>query len=63
MVGGAAYLRDTLHGTGHGQHPFMNAGNDLADASLDARLFTELGDIFSCLANDDASVLGANEGA
>ena len=34
----AAYLCHTLHGSSHSQNPLMNAGNDFADASLDASL-------------------------
>ena len=34
-----AYLCHTLHGSSHSQDPLMNAGNDLADAGLDAGLF------------------------
>ena len=41
----------------------MNAGDDLADASLDAGLFPEFCDVFSGLANDDTGILGAHESA
>ena len=33
-----AYLRHALYCTSHGKDPFVNAGNDFADASLDASL-------------------------
>ena len=41
----------------------MYAGDDLADAGLDAGLFAEVGDVFASLADDDAGVFGADEGA
>jgi hypothetical protein len=41
----------------------MDAGDDLADACLDASLFTQVSDIFAGLSDDDACVLSADEGA
>ena len=57
-----AYLRHPLHGTSHSQHPLMNAGDDFADTSLDAGLFPEFSDILASFADDNPSVLGADEG-
>ena len=59
----AAHLCHALHRTGHGQDALVNAGDDLADACFDAGLLPEFCDIFSSLADDNASILGANEGA
>ena len=39
----------------------MNAGDDFADASLDAGLFPEFCDVFAGLPNDDPSIFGAHE--
>lgn len=39
----------------------MYARDDLADASLDAGLVTEVGNIFASLSDDDAGVLGADK--
>lgn len=41
----------------------MDTGDDLADASLDAGLIPQVSNVFSCLPDDDASVLGADERA
>ncbi len=41
----------------------MNAGNDLADASLDAGAVSKFGDILASPTDDDASVFCADEGA
>lgn len=40
----------------------MNAGDDFTDASLDATLVPDVGDIFSAFADDDTSFLGSDEG-
>lgn len=40
----------------------MNARDDLADASLDASLVAEVGDVFTTLSNDDASIFCSDEG-
>jgi len=41
----------------------MDTWNNLADASLDARLISQICNIFSSLPDDDAGVLCANERA
>ncbi len=41
----------------------MYTGDDLADASLYAGLIPQIRNVFSCLADDDAGVLGADESA
>lgn len=40
----------------------MNARDDLANASLDASLLTQIGDVFAGLANDNTSIFCADEG-
>ena len=57
----STHLCNALHRTGHSQNPLVNAGNDLADASLDAGLFPEFSDILASFADDNPSVLGADE--
>ena len=39
----------------------MNAGDDFADASLDAGLFPEFCDVFAGLPDDNPSILSADE--
>lgn len=41
----------------------MYAWDDLTNPCLDAGLLSEVGDIFSALANDDTCILGAHERA
>jgi hypothetical protein len=41
----------------------MDTRNDLADASLDPRLISQIGNIFSSFTDDDAGVLCANKRA
>lgn len=41
----------------------MNALDDFADASFDAGLLTEVGNVFSSFAYDDAGLLCTNERA
>lgn len=40
----------------------MDTGDDLAHARLDAGLFTEVGDVFTSLSDDDACVFCGDEG-
>jgi hypothetical protein len=39
----------------------MDAWYDFADAGFDSSLLTEVGNIFTTLAYDDASILGTNK--
>lgn len=55
--------RDGVASTGDGQHTVMNTLNNLADAGLDASLVTEISNVLASLANDDASLLGGDDGA
>ena len=57
------YLRDGLDGACHCENTLMYTGDDLADASLYAGLIPQISNVFSCLADDDAGVLGADERA
>lgn len=57
-----AYLCDSLDEARDGEHTFVHAGDDLADAGLDTGLVAQVGDIFASLADDNASVLGADQG-
>lgn len=46
-----------------GEDALVHARNDLADAGFDAGLVPEVGDIFACFPNDDASILGTDQSA
>ena len=39
----------------------MNAGDNLADASLDASLVAKIGDVFAGLSDNNTRILSANE--
>lgn len=41
----------------------MNPLDNLTDASFDASLFTQIGNVFASLPNDNTSFFGTNEGA
>lgn len=53
---------NTFNRTGDGEDALMNALNNFADASLDARLLAQIGDIFAGLANYDACIFCADQG-
>ena len=55
-------LGDTLDRAGHGQDSVMYTGDDLADAGLDAGLIAKVGDVLAGLADDDAGLLGGDDG-
>lgn len=48
--------------TSDGQNAIVHAGDDLTDARPDAGLVSEVCDILAGLANDDASLLGSDNG-
>jgi hypothetical protein len=58
-----SHLCYTINGATDRKDAFHDARNDFADASLDTRLVTEVGDIFACFADDDACVFGAHKRA
>lgn len=53
---------DSLDGALHCENTFMDTWDDLADASLDPSLFSEVGHVLARLSDDDAGVLCADEG-
>jgi len=55
------HLGNALNRTGDTQDTLVDARYDFTDAGFDTRLLTEVGDIFTALADDDASVLGTHE--
>jgi hypothetical protein len=55
-------LGNTFDGSTDGEHPLVNAGNDLADAGFHASLLTKISDILASFSNDYACVLGTDEG-
>lgn len=55
------YLSYTLDGTAHGEHPLVNSWDDLTNPCLDAGLLSEIGNVFSTLADNDTGILGANK--
>lgn len=56
------YFGDSFNGARYCENTFMDAWDDFADASFDPSLFSQIGDIFSSLAYDDAGVFCADEG-
>ena len=40
----------------------MHTWDDLTNPCLDAGLLSQVGNVFSTLANDDTSIFGANQG-
>lgn len=56
-------LRDSLAAASDGQDAVVDALNNLADASLDASLISEVGNVLATLADDDAGFLGGDDGA
>ena len=61
MLQSVTYLSHTLNRTSHGEHTLVHALYDLTDPCLDSCLLAELSNIFASFANDDTSVLGADE--
>ena len=59
--GSTTYLRNALNVPSYGENAFMNTRDNLANASLDTSLLSELCNIFSAFANDDASVFCAHQ--
>ncbi len=57
------YLCHGLDETSNSEHTLVDTGDDLTDTGLDTGLVSQVGDIFASLADDNASVLGANKGA
>lgn len=55
------YFRNPFDTTADGENTFVDAGYDLAHASLDASLLAEVSDVFTTFSNDDTCVLGADE--
>ena len=55
------HLGYTFDGTADGEDAFVHTWDDLANTSLDTSLVAEVSDVFACLADDDASILGADE--
>ena len=62
MIGRRADLCDCLYVTSDSKNTLVDAWDDLADAGLDARLVTEVCDVFTALADDDASIFCGDEG-
>ena len=58
-----AYLGDILDVAADAQHTLVNALDDLADTRLDAGLLAQVGYVLAALADDDAGLLGGDEGA
>lgn len=56
-----AHLCHGLYRSGHGEYAFVDAGNNLADASLDSGLVAKIGDVFAGLADNHTGILGAHE--
>ena len=56
------YLCHGVYGACDGQHALVHAGNDLADASLDAGAVSKLSDILASASDDDACVFCADQG-
>lgn len=52
--------RNRIASAGDGENSVVNALNDLTDAGLDTGLVTEIGNVLSALADDDASLLGGD---
>ena len=57
-----AYPRDTLNIAADGENTVMDTWDDLADAGFDAGDLAQFSHVLPALADDDASVLGADEG-
>ena len=55
--------RDGLQRAGDGEHTIVHTLDDLADAGTHARLVAQVGHVLACLANDDAGLLGRDNGA
>jgi hypothetical protein len=47
---------------GDSKNPLMDTSDDLANASFDPGLFAEISYIFSSFSDNDAGILGADEG-
>ena len=56
-------LRNDLYRSSYGEDALVDARDHFTDASLDASLLPEVCHAFASLADDNASILGANEGA
>lgn len=57
------HLGNVFHGATDAEHALVDTLDNLADAGLDAGLFTQVGDVLPALADDDAGLLGGDEGA
>lgn len=55
------HLGYAVNSSSDGEDTLVDARDDLADASLDTGLVTEIGNIFASLSDDDAGVLGADK--
>lgn len=55
--------RDGIAITGNGEDAVVDALDHLADASLDASLIAKVSDVFAALSDDDARLLGRDDGA
>lgn len=53
--------RHGIASAGDGEDTVVDALDDLADASLDARLVPQVGDVLAALADDDAGFLGGDD--
>lgn len=55
--------RNGIAAAGDGEHPVMNALNHLAYTSLYASFVAKVGDVLATFSNDDARLLGGDNGA
>ena len=55
--------RDGITATGDGKDSVVDTLNNLADASLDARVIAKVGDVLATLADDDTGFLGRHNGS
>ena len=61
-IGEGTDLCDRIYVACDCQNALVNTWDDLADARLDACLVAEVGDVFTTLSDDDASIFRGDEG-
>lgn len=52
---------DSIQWSSDSQYPVVNARYNLADACSNSSLLAQVGDVLSCLANDNASFFGRDD--